>query len=496
MQSILPILKEHSNCIEYTFNYIHDYDVFIKDIINPIIKSEPDIQTKLLNTSNHMFNVVGYGVFVSIKDRKIFTFQPFANTSKPKPGTDELNDTDLSTFTQHKIETLNIKDELKDYHTITQNRNQWVFSDCIFFYWENWWKDIELYLNIYYDMLITTCEYANKNTSLQFNDTHFFINLFDQPVAFKKDCDRYIQHDIICSNNKVRESSPFIKIFSGSTTENHYDSCMVYADAWEVATQKKFGKSCRDWYFNKQKEVTTNWESKKNMITFRGRNSSCYPNDENKNDRLKVIKILKDVETSIEKDIGLSGVVEQTLYVDGKLITSDKQKIKNIVGEFISPKTMIEQSKSKFIVDIDGYVTPWRLVFELSYCSVILLFKSKYTSWFYDKLKHLENIYIIDTNENKNIVADINTAVNLFSNDDESCKRMATGAGELFKYLSNVDNLSKYMIDAINNKSFENHPSLLPTKGGTKKTRTQTHKTQKRTKMKTTKHKKYKIKRI
>jgi hypothetical protein len=87
--SILPTSKENTICIEYNFNHIHDYDDFLKNIINPIsstIDSSDDVKIKLLNSAHYMFNVVGYGVFVSIKDNKVSIFQPFANIYKTKPG--------------------------------------------------------------------------------------------------------------------------------------------------------------------------------------------------------------------------------------------------------------------------------------------------------------------------------------------------------------------------------------------------------------------------
>jgi hypothetical protein len=451
MEPILPLIKLSADCDEYIFEYIHEYQNFLDVIINPTCKeiNDDNYNQKINHTANYMFNVIGYGVFVSIKNNKVFVFQPFANIFKTKSGTENLTEEEMDTFTNEKLKMLKLNENLRKYHTITQNKEQWGFSDCIFFYWDKWWKDIELYLNIYFDMLTTICKHAQDNKK-KIQDTHFFLNLFDQPVAFKKTCDQYINQEIVCDKNELSESSPFIQIFSGSTSDLHYDSCMIYADAWEVASQKKFGNSCRDWYFNKESQVNNQWEQKNNMITFRGRNSSCYPNDEDKNDRLKVINIIKSVETTIQKDIGLSGVIQQTLYVDGKLITSDTEKVKKIVGEFISPKSMIEQSNSKFIVDIDGYVTPWRLVFELSYGSVILLFKSKYKSWFYDKLIHLENIYIIDVPNNENLSDDISKALNFFSENDAECQKIANGAKLLFKDLTNIDNLSMYMIENLN----------------------------------------------
>ena len=459
MQSIyfLPTKKNNTSCIEYNFNHIHNYDDFLKNIINPInstIDSSDDVKQKLLNSADYMFNVVGYGVFVSIKDNKVSIFQPFANIYKTKPGSETLTTKDLETFINEKLKNLELQPHTKPYHTITQNNKQWVFSDCIFFYWNDWWKDIELRLNIYFDMLTTICIYAQNNEQ-NIVDTFFFINLFDQPVAIKKQCRKYINQDTACQDTGPLDTSPFIQIFSGATSDLHFDTCMVYADAWEVATQKKFDNSCRDWYFNKADKINKDWDKKQNKITFRGRNSSCYPNDEEKNDRLKVIKAITKARTTIQKDVGLSGVIEQTIYLDGRLITSDKTKIREIVGQFADSKSMEEQSNSKFIVGIDGYVTPWRLVFELSYCSVILLFKSKYRSWFYDKLIHLQNIYIIEMQDTSNFIKNIDIALTFFSSNDEKCREIATNAGILFEELSNKDNLSKYMISAINsNKDF------------------------------------------
>ncbi len=486
--SILPTLKKNTICTEYNFNHIHDYDDFLKNIIYPISSTidSSDVKTKLLNSADYMFNVVGYGVFVSIKDNKVSIFQPFANIYKTKPGSETLRTEDLEPFINEKLKNLELEPHNKPYHTITQNNKQWVFSDCIFFYWNDWWKDIELYLNIYFDMLTTICSYARENKQ-NIVDTYFFINLFDQPVAVKKECRQYINQDTACKDKARLDTSPFIQIFSGATSDLHFDTCMVYADAWEVATQQKFGTSCRDLYFEKDKKINKDWDKKNNTITFRGRNSSCYPNDEEKNDRLKVIKAIKKASTNIEKDVGLSDVIEQTIYLDGKLITSEKAEIKKIVEDFASSKPMEKQSNSKFIVGIDGYVTPWRLVFELSYRSVILLFKSKYRSWFYDKLIHKENIYKIDMQDTSNFEKNIEEALTFFSTNDDKCRAIATKAGELFEELSNKDNLSEYMIGAINsNKDF-----LPKTKAGGKNLYSIKKKKYSKNKTKQNKQKKY-----
>merc|ERR1719265_910465 len=50
------------------------------------------------------------------------------------------------------------------------------------------------------------------------------------------------------------------------------------------------------------------------------------------------------------------------------------------------PEKMSDQSSFKYILTLDGYVTPWRLTLELDYGSLLFMVHSGYKSWFYDIL--------------------------------------------------------------------------------------------------------------
>ncbi len=443
-EGILPKEKTShiQDCIGYEFQYIHTYDDF-NDLIRDyyIDMFSEQLKRNFENTCEYMFNVVGYGIFVFIKDNNVHSFIPFANIYREKPESEKIIYQELDTYLEKKTKALQLQDKM--FHRIAKSREQWAFSDCIMFYWNDWWKDIELYMNIYYNMLQDVC----KNRKIQ--DTCFFINLFDQPVLNKRECKIFIGAEEKCSNNSTHKQNPFIPVLSGATSMNHYDKCIVYADAWEVATQLKFLPSCRDWYY--KKNITTNWDKKQSKITFRGRNSSCYANDPLKNTRIRVIKYLNAnsklfTEMGIEYDIGLSGFTSQTLFVDDKLIYSNPEQIKEQVGDLIQAKTMEEQSKSKFILDIDGYVTPWRLFFELSYSSIIILIMSKYKSWFYDELKDNENIVIIQDNNIDNIITRIN--------ETKEKKEIASKSRELFEKISSKEYIYTYMQNMLNSEDF------------------------------------------
>jgi hypothetical protein len=449
IEQLLPEDQSNDRCTGFKFNYIHskkDFDELIKDNFLSIINENN--KDKFSATCEYMFNVVGYGVFVAIHDKQMHTFIPFANIYSENPGLDSIKPEDVTRFENQKINSLGIK--RKYFHRITREKAHWSFSDCIMFYWTDWWRDIELYLNIYYDMLLTVVKERNITS------TCFFMNLFDQPVLHEKKCNIYIGADEKCKGCAKHETNPFIPVLSGATSPKHYDKCIVYADAWETASQKKFLPSCRDWYY--KKEITTEWADKTSMLTFRGRNSSCNPNDPKKNIRVKVIKSLNDKkkmleEKGIEYDVGLSGYTTQTLYVNNKFVVSDPNNLKHHVGQFIKPKTMEDQSKSKYILDMDGYVTPWRLCFELGYGSVIILVKSKYTSWFYKSLKNDENIIIVD-DSTENIGDTIVSQIISLDKDHQKAMAIGQNSLKLFIQITRQDYILNYMQSMLNSNDF------------------------------------------
>ena len=115
---------------------------------------------------------------------------------------------------------------------------------------------------------------------------------------------------------------------------------------------------------------------------------------------------------------------------------------------------MIDQSNYKYILDIDGFVTPWRLCFELSYNSCIILFLSKYYSWFYDKLEHMKNVYIIDVNS-KTLEKDIYDCLLLLQKNDNIGEKIANGSLKLYNEIMNMKYVKKYMCNLLSQPDFD-----------------------------------------
>ena len=324
------------------------------------------------------------------------------------------------------------------------------FANCMINMSDNWWH--KLYNVIYFDML-SNCLKKTKIT------TCFFLNLYDYPVLYKKKCSQYILSENKCKNNK-KQNNQYIPVLSGATTKNHYDKCLIYADAWELITQKKFSSTCQNKYYKVLDNINQNWNKKTNTIMFRGKNNSCNLNDFKKNDRLKVLSIINNIDDiDIDIDVGLIRVTNKTiLNINNQIDTSDSDMILNKLKKFPEAIQMVEQSNCKYILDIDGYVTAWRLCFELSYNSCIILFLSKYYSWFYDKLEHMKNVYIIDVNS-KTLEKDIYECFKKLQGNDNIGKKIANGSIELFNEIMNMNYVKKYMCDLLSGDEFN---LLLP----------------------------------
>lgn len=188
-------------------------------------------------------------------------------------------------------------------------------------------------------------------------------------------------------------------------------------------------------------------------------------NDFKKNDRLKTLQALyhikeKNTKITLPLDVGFTKLSPKLTYTQ-KIDPSNKNKIfKQLkMTTFKNRMSMNEQSNYKFILDIDGYVTPWRLNFELSYNSCILIMMSEYYSWFYSELKHLKNVYIIDINSSDNIDSQLERALLFFQNNDKKCEKIAEGAVDLYNEIMNFEYIQNYMVSLLSEPEFD---ILLP----------------------------------
>jgi len=443
----VPKFKKNINCVKIDkIKYIHSYVDFKKNIINKFTKLiKPDCVDKFLNTCEHMFKKVGLGIFVYILNGKVHTYQVFANTTEEKPGSHKITKKQLASY---KKKTQKLK------FNILKDKKKWGFSNCMVNFKDKWWE--RFYTMVYFDMLQKCLEGSNITTC-------FFINLYDYPVLYNRKCNQHITNEEMCKNN-VTQPNEYIPVLSGTITKDYYDKCLVYADSWEIASQTVYfnENTCKNRYDKKEfSKINDTWDSKKEELIFRGKNNSCYQNDFIKNDRLKVLKALKllhdnsELSKNININVGLTDLSTKSIISGNKLTVSNGRVISNQLKEWasIAEMPMVEQANSKYILNIDGYVTAWRLSCELSYNSCIILVYSKYYSWFDNKLVHMKNVYKINV-ESPTLEDDLRKAINMFAKNDAIGEKIAKGAKKLYNGIMNVEYMTKYMTNLLSEKEF------------------------------------------
>lgn len=427
--------------IQYSMNIIETEADFSNEIVDKYMNRfhTPKDKDRFKRTCDYMFNELGFITFVSIKNGKLEAYRQIANTEQEKPFSKSITNSDIDKFEKNAYWSWFFRKLSKRSLALVRDKREWVRDGRCYMIYSKTRIHIhpQLYFNILYDMLSHVCDSAGKKLSNC--TTCFFLNTFDSPI--------------------VPKGSDFIPVISSATTDNHDDICMIYPDAWYVISGEKFVRNpihilpsvnpYRDKVFE------TNWDKKKDAIVFRGRNTSCYPNDPEKNDRLKILRMFVNGLSTyinylgVETDVGLTGNTRNVVLrkEGGKnvLDTSDESKIHAIIGKYKDPIPMAKQSSYKFILDIDGYVTPWRLLYELSYNSVIILVVSDLTSWFYDKLKDGVNVFIVHIND-----PDIDTKIvsiikRCKENDWQLAKTVANNARKLYQEIATKKHVTSYM---------------------------------------------------
>jgi hypothetical protein len=443
----IPILDEKNNCFKLkNIKYIHNYYKFDKFIIQPFIPIiKPELREKFRNTCDYMFKNVGYGVFVFILNGKLHTYQIFANTSEIKPGTQVITKRQIlkNNKTRRNKTTKTLGKPIVNMKKIGTNYFKFKAYD-------KWWE-AETDKSIYFDLL----KKCLKGTAIT---TCFFLNLNTHPVLFKKKCKQYILHQDVCKNNQI-ERNKYIPVLSGCTTKDHYDKCIVYPDTWEVITRKKFGVFCTNNFLDSLDKINTDWSTKTQTLMFRGNNKTCYHFDKDRNERIKVIKILNDIKNQKNIDININvGLLKSNIqdnHIDNKHNYGNENTILNYgINNFSESIPMYQQSNCKYILDIDGHANPWRLCFELSYNSCIILMLSNYVSWFYDSLKHMKNIYIIDVNSS-HLEKDIYNCLTLLGKNDKIGEKIAEGGVDLYNKIMNYNYVKKYMVSLLSEPEFD-----------------------------------------
>ena len=403
-----------------------------------------------LNTFNYIFHKLKKGIFVIIQNNELKLYLPFSNAHYKNNWYKNIYFTEEEKKLIENNDYDKIKDKLKNYSIEFMKKYPDQFKGRgINFYRERWHANNCMFRNQYpdYEGDLNTNVFKNMFDELvkhrTIPDVQFFINYRDFPIL-KKNLTEPYNH--LFNSDKVKiekefQYKKFCPIFSQSITNDFADLLMPTNDDWVMATSKYFTDGCTSSY-NKQSfdKMNLDWKTKKNICVFRGSATGCGITLEN-NMRLKAAQLSLEHKNIL--DVGITDWKPRPKkYSDSpiQIINPDDFQFKKAL-----PLTRAEQSNYKYILDIEGYVSAFRLSSELRMRSVVLIVESDYKLWYSHLLVPYEHFVPV-----KKDLSDLIDIIQWCIKHDKECSKIAENAYTFYEKKLTKDGIFDYLQKKMN----------------------------------------------
>jgi len=398
-------------------------------------------QHAIINTINYAFTYLKKGIIVGIKDNKIVIFLPMSKHDYRNDYFEELyfdnddkerllrlkqrpNDQKLLHQTESTVKHYFNKFKISK-RDATYDRRNWYLNGCLIRY--DTYEGDKLVL-LYLDFLTELCK------SRTIEDCVFLINTRDFPIL-RKDrkhpntqvIDRQIPHEYL---------QDFCPILSSGVSINHDDVPFVTPDDWLRLGEKFYPDSCKNGNVSVGRKVP--WSEKSDKVLFRGTASGCGITTET-NMRLKLVRLAKKHPDIF--DAGLSNFnyrMKKNLNEPIRVLDSNKYER----GTFIDNDT---KPTFKYILNIDGHVSAFRLGYELQIGSVILLVESDNRIWISDLIEPY--VHYVPINPDLSNILEI---IQWCKDNDSKCMEIANNAEKLFHDKLQRDGVFDHMQQTLN----------------------------------------------
>lgn len=415
---------------------------------------------KFNNTINFLWNYVGYFIIVtSDKDQNIKSYF-FQNKTSDRTEIKIIREKIKKYYGKEYIKILNenvpeekVKSLKKLYRllgkeydsSISLKYNQinlnkiydLVIMNNIIWQWGHSYQSSDYYTSNYINLFRNTIQKGKIKNKI------FFINYFDRPVLHNKY--KYYLFNTFNKHNK----EDYMEIYSPTTNNNFQDIPIPTPDLWSMVTKIHFGDSCSNNY--QDSPVKIPYQKKINKLFFRGSNTSLYPNDIEKNHRLYFLNLINNNKSKFEKnffDVGITNLPKSNILNEcGEIIYSDIDKIKEKFPEFeIFPfYPMSEQSKYKYILDMDGIASAWRLPYYFSFNSTIFKQEGEFKEYYYNYSEFKNSVIFFNK---ENLIDKIESTIKGKINS----KEIARNSYLFFKKHFNKNAVLNYMVSITSQK--------------------------------------------
>lgn len=401
-----------------------------RKIVRPWEKYKDLTSRAVSDTFEYMFTKFKKGIFVQIHDNSFDTFIPFSNVTF-KNDWSHLIQVDPRYGSMYDF--LSYTSKLSKYSpSEVLPVHKWTANNALVRY-EKTSREYTNNLAVLYDMYHTLCR------ERQVPDVEFFINRKDFPLLTRDGTEPYnhlygskdVPMDIVYNK--------YLPIFSSASSDRYADILVPTYEDWLRVLYQHKNQSIR-YSCNKYPRIKQiPWDSKKKQAIFRG-SSTGAGFDAHTNKRLMALEISQ---TTNLLDIGITkwNTRPRKYETERYLKTIERSAYPQV-------KTMTpqEQSTYAYVVHIEGHSAAFRLSYELSYGSVLLLVDSEWKVWFSKLLQPFQHYVPVKAD-----LSDLVSQVQWCIDNDEQCKEIAANALAFYdKYLCYdgvMDYLQKTLID-------------------------------------------------
>lgn len=207
----------------------------------------------------------------------------------------------------------------------------------------------------------------------------------------------------------------------------NYEIPIPSADEWESIKNKT--------------KYETKWKDKQSVAVFRGSSTGCGSTDET-NKRIKLSQLVYDINNNKILNVALSQITKRVKVYESNINIIDQEKYKHLLGSFLDD---VEQSKNKYIFNVEGNAQAYRYPTEFRKKSVILNVKSDFYMWFEPLLKNNRHIVEVDLEKDN-----VETVVTDLIKNDKKAEKIARNGYRFFKKYINKKMIAYYWLYYMN----------------------------------------------
>lgn len=364
------------------------------------------------DTFRYIFHKFKKGIFVKIQSNQLVNFIPFSN------------------FNFRNEWSSKVSTDLPNLKHVNRDMKRWYANNYLMRY-EYPVHEGDTNVTTFKHFLETLC----KERDLP--DIEFFLNKRDFPLLRIEPYEPYThlwgdKHPLVSHNYPH-----YTPILSMVKHDNYADIPIPTADDWARCNiDRGYFIGCRG------VEVTSvkSWNDKIDRAVFRG-SSTGAGCDINTNMRLKLADMTMDYPQILDAGITKWNTRPRKLKDSSRL---QVQNIHKFRFGLVSPLTPEQQSSYKYVINVDGHVSAYRLSSELSYGSVILKVDSEWELWFFKHLQPWVHYIPIESD-----LSDLVEKIQWCIENDSVCCKIAQNAVEFYNEYLCRDTVLDYMRDVL-----------------------------------------------